>query len=154
PLRFDLHKVRLLSAGRNVAMKYTASLTNPKPPGEIDSEGNFGPWAATEPGDTPLDGDYVFDKADLGVFRGIAGILHSTGTFAGTLDTITAKGEATVPDFRLKESGNRVSLKTKFEVLVDGTNGNTELRPVIGTLGTTTFRTSGAVIKREDDHHR
>jgi hypothetical protein len=45
-------------------------------------------------------------------------------------------------------------LKTKFEVLVDGTNGNTVLRPVIGTLGTTTFTTSGAVIKHEDDKHR
>lgn len=154
PLQFDLHRIRLLSAGKNVAMKYKASLTNAKPPGEIDSEGNFGPWAATEPGDTPLDGDYVFDKADLGVFRGIAGILHSTGQFAGTLDTITAKGEATVPDFRLKNSGNPVPLKTKFEVLVDGTNGNTELRPVVGTLGTTTFTTSGAVIKYEDEHHR
>ena len=154
PLQFDLHRIQLLSAGRHVAMKYKAALTNAKPPGEIDSEGNFGPWAATEPGDTPLDGKYVFDKADLGVFRGIAGILHSTGTFTGTLDEITAKGEATVPDFRLKQPGHRVSLKTKFEVLVDGTNGNTVLRPVIGTLGTTTFTTSGAVIKHEDDTHR
>jgi len=154
PLQFDLHQIQLLSAGRYVAMKYKASLTNAKPPGEIDSEGNFGPWAATEPGDTPLDGDYVFDKADLGVFRGIAGILHSTGKFEGTLDEITAKGEATVPDFRLKKPGHRVPLKTKFEVLVDGTNGNTVLKPVIGTLGTTTFTTSGAVLKHEDEHHR
>lgn len=154
PLQFDLHEIRLFSAGRYVAMKYKALLTNAKPPGEIDSEGNFGPWAASEPGDTPLDGNYVFDKADLGVFRGIAGILHSTGTFSGTLDTITAKGEATVPDFRLKTTGHPVALKTKFEVLVDGTNGDTVLRPVIGTLGTTTFTTSGAVIKHEDDQHR
>ncbi len=154
PLQFDLHEIRLLSAGKNVAMKYKAFLTNAKPPGEIDSEGNFGPWAATEPGDTPLDGTYVFDQADLGVFRGIAGILHSTGNFEGTLDTIVAKGEATVPDFRLKRSDNRVPLKTKFEVLVDGTNGNTELRPVVGTLGSTTFTTSGAVIKHEEDQHR
>jgi hypothetical protein len=154
PLQFDLHQIRLLSAGKNVAMKYEASLTNAKPPGEIDSKGVFGPWAATEPGDTPLDGGYVFDNADLGVFRGIAGILHSTGTFSGTLDTITAKGEATVPDFRLKKPGRPVPLKTKFEVLVDGTNGNTVLKPVVGTLGTTTFTTSGAVIKHEDDKHR
>src|SRR5262245_26148371 len=104
PLRFDLHRIRLDSAGRNVAMKYKASLTNAKPPGEIVSDGNLGPWAAEEPGDTPLDGNYVFNKADLGVFQGIAGILHSTGQFEGTLDSITAKGEATVPDFRLKRS--------------------------------------------------
>jgi len=154
PLRFDLHRIRLESAGKNVAMKYQTSLTNAKPPGEIVSEGNFGPWTAEEPGDTPLDGNYVFEKADLGVFKGIAGILHSTGEFTGTLDSIAAKGQATVPDFRLKRSGNRVPLKTSFEVAVDGTNGNTILKPVIGTLGNTTFTTSGAVIKHEDDRHR
>jgi hypothetical protein len=154
PLQFDLHKIRLASAGKSVAMKYNASLTNAKPPGEIVSQGNFGPWAAEEPGNTPLDGSYLFDQADLGVFDGIAGILHSTGQFTGTLDSIDAKGEATVPDFRLKQSGNRVPLKTRFEVRVDGTNGNTILKPVIGTLGTSTFTTSGGVIKHEDDAHR
>jgi hypothetical protein len=135
-------------------MRYKASLTNAKPPGEIISHGNLGPWIAEEPGDTALDGKYVFEKADLGVFRDIAGILHSTGEFKGTLDSIAATGEATVPDFRLKRAGNRVPLKTKFEVAVDGTNGNTILKPVIGTLGKTTFTTSGAVIKHEADRHR
>ena len=154
PLQFDLHWIRLESAGRYVAMNYTAALTNAKPPGEIISKGRFGPWDAVEPGDSPLGGTYVFDKADLGVFKGIAGILHSTGEFDGTLDSITAKGEATVPDFRLKHAGNVVPLQTKFEVLVDGTNGNTTLKPVVGTLGKTTFTTSGTVIKHEDDPRR
>jgi hypothetical protein len=154
PLRFDLHWIKLESAGKNVAMQYTAALTNAKPPGEIISNGNFGPWDSDEPGDTTLNGTYVFDKADLGVFKGIAGILHSTGQFDGTLDSITARGEATVPDFRLKHTGNSVPLTTKFEVLVDGTNGNTVLKPVVGTLGKTTFTTSGTVIKHGDDKHR
>jgi len=154
PLQFDLHHIRLESAGQNVAMRYDASLSIPKPPGEILSKGGFGPWAAAEPGDSPLSGDYVFDKADLGVFKGIAGILHSTGRFEGTLDTVAAKGEATVPDFKLKRSGHAVPLKTQFEVLVDGTNGNTVLKPVVGVLGKTTFTTSGAVIKHEADLHR
>ena len=154
PLEFVLHYIRLESAGKNVPMKYNASLTNAKPPGEILSKGTFGPWAAGEPGDSPLAGDYIFDKADLGVFKGISGILHSTGQFEGSLDTITAKGEATVPDFRLKRAGNAVPLKTRFEVLVDGTNGNTVLKPVVGVLGKTVFTTSGAVIKQDGDAHR
>jgi hypothetical protein len=154
PLRFDLHRIRLQSAGRNVAMTYKGELTNPKPPGEIVAIGTFGPWSAAEPGDSPLTGDYVFNDADLGVFKGIAGILDSTGHFAGTLDAVTATGDATVPDFRLKSSGNIVPLKTKFEVLVDGTNGNVVLKPVVGTLGTTRFITSGAVIKHGGDAHR
>jgi hypothetical protein len=154
PLRFDLHHIRLDSAGKSVALKYHAALTNPKPPGEILSTGTFGPWDADEPGDSPLAGDYTFDDADLGVFKGIAGILDSTGQFEGTLSSITAKGEATVPDFRLKQSGNPVPLKTRFEVSVDGTNGNTTLKPVVGILGTTSFTTSGGIIRHESDQRR
>jgi len=154
PLLFDIHYLRLQPAGKDVAMKYDASLTNAKPPGEILSEGSFGPWMATEPGDTPVSGKYKFDNADLGVFQGIAGILASSGEFAGTLSTLSVHGEASVPDFRLKTSGNPVPLQTKFEVLVDGTNGNTVLKPVIARLGTSDFTTSGAIIKHEGQHHR
>jgi len=135
-------------------MKYHALLKNPRPPGEIHSYGAFGPWKAGEPGDTPLSGDYVFDHADLGVFVGVAGILKSTGRFEGQLNSITASGQATVPDFRLKRSGNRVPLVTKFEALIDGTNGNTTLKPVVATLGSTHFTTSGAVFKNDGDTHR
>jgi hypothetical protein len=154
PLRFDIHDLKLESAGPGVAMKYACALTNPRPPGEIHSFGSFGPWNAVEPGDTPLNGDYTFDHADLGVFSVVAGILQSTGRFEGELDSITARGEAYVPDFRLKRSGNPVPLRTKFEVLVDGTNGNTFLKPVEATLGSTHFTTSGAVFKHEGDMHR
>jgi hypothetical protein len=151
PLRFDIHDVALESAGKDVAMKYTAALTNPKPPGEIHATGAFGPWAAGEPGDTPLDGNYLFENADLGVFKGIAGILRSTGKFEGSLSSITARGEATVPDFRLKRAGNPVPLSTTFEILVDGTNGNTELKPVVATLGSTHFTTTGFVVRHDGD---
>ncbi len=154
PLDFNLTSVRLDSAGRNTAMKYKADLTNPKPPGHILSEGTFGPWNSGEPGDTPLAGDYTFKNADLGVFDAIAGILESTGKFQGTLDAINAKGEATVPDFRLKMSGNPVPLWTRFEVEVDGTNGNTVLKPVIARLGTTDFTTTGGVIRHEGEQQK
>jgi hypothetical protein len=154
PLHFDIYDLRLESLGRNVPMKYDATLTNPKPPGDIRSTGTFGPWASKEPGDTPLAGKYVFENADLSVFKAIAGILHSTGTFEGTLSELAVQGEASVPHFRLKRSGNRVPLSTRFEALVDGTNGDTILKPVHATLGTTEFTTSGAVIKHEGDKRR
>src|SRR5207247_2211924 len=63
-------------------------------------------------------------------------------------------GEASVPDFRLKMAGHRMPLTTRFDVLVDGTNGNTVLKPVIGRLGTTEFKTSGGVIKNESASKR
>jgi hypothetical protein len=155
PLRFDIHDLKLQSAGNTgAAMKYVCILTNPSPPGEIHSSGSFGPWNSVEPGDTPLNGEYKFDHADLGVYSTVAGILQSTGRFEGELDSITARGEAYVPDFRLKRSGNPVPLRTKYEVLVDGTNGNTTLKPVEATLGSTHFTTSGVVVKHDGDRHR
>ena len=154
PLSFDIQRLRLESAGKDIAMKYDAELTNPKPPGLIRSQGTFGPWVADGPGDTALAGKYTFEHADLSVFHGIAGTLNSTGQFEGTLDTIRAWGQASVADFRLKSAGNPVPLTTSFEVQVDGTNGNTILSPVKATLGSTHFTTSGAVIKREKKARR
>ncbi len=154
PLHFDLYEIKLASVAKEEAMRYEAFLTNPKPKGEIHSAGTFGPWASGEPSDTPLSGNYLFENADLGVFKAIAGILRSTGTFEGQLGAINARGEASVPDFRLKMAGNPVPLSTTFEVGVDGTNGNTTLKPVHARLGSTNLVTSGAVIKHDGDSHR
>ena len=154
PLEFDLHRIRLMDAGLHSPMRYEAELRNPKPEGEIKAAGHFGPWQRDEPGDTRLDGDYKFERANLGVFSAIGGILNSTGRFQGQLNDIAASGEATVPDFYLKASGNRLPLYTKFEVQVDGTNGNTVLKPVHGRLGRTSFVTSGGVVKHDGDQRK
>lgn len=154
PLEILLQELHLESAGLGQQMKYQASFTNPRPPGRIQSHGTFGPWRRDEPGDTPLAGTYDFSNADLGVFKAIAGTLHSTGNFAGTLSAVRVRGEADVPDFRLKSSGNRVPLATQFDAIVDGTNGNTVLQPVHAQLLNTSFQTSGAIIKREPNGRR
>jgi hypothetical protein len=153
-LRFDISSVHLESVGVNSPMQYHGALTIPKPPGTLHSQGAFGPWTASEPGDTPLHGDYKFEHADLGVFNEIAGILTSTGTFDGTLGAVEARGQASVPNFSLKSVGQPVPLVTQFEVLVDGANGDTVLRPVRARLGNTSFTTTGAVIKQEKQAHR
>jgi len=154
PLRFDIQRLRMEDVGNDTPMNYDAELTNPKPPGSIHSKGSFGPWVAKKPSDTPVAGDYTFEKADLSVFHGIAGILNSRGRFEGTLDEVHARGQATVPDFRLKSANNPIALSTSFDVIVDGTNGNTILSPVAATLGSTHFTTSGGVIKRDKNSRR
>jgi hypothetical protein len=153
PLEFQIRNIHLDAADEG-QVRYQADLFNPKPPGQIVSQGMFGPWEKDDPGGTPLSGNYDFDHADLSIFPAIAGILHSTGTFSGELSTITAKGQATVPDFRLKRANNPVNLQTSFEVLVDGTNGNTELKPVNAILGSTAFTTSGAILKQHGQTKR
>jgi hypothetical protein len=154
PLEFDLHRVVLESVAARQSMNYQATLTNPKPPGLIQATGTFGPWDAGSPSDTPLTGDYSLRDADLGVFNAIEGTLQSQGSFQGTLSSISAKGEAEVPDFRLRMAGRSVPLHTSFEALVDGTNGNTVLKPVRARLGSTAFTTSGAVLKHDGDANR
>jgi len=154
PLRFDIRSLQLESGVAGSPMKYDASLTNAKPPGKIHATGTFGPWRASEPGDTPITGDYLFENADLGVFAGIAGTLRSSGRFEGNLSAITVHGQASVPDFRLRMTGNPVPLSARFAVLVDGTNGNTILQPVAATLGSTNFTTSGGIIRHEANQPR
>jgi hypothetical protein len=154
PLEILLQELHLESAGLGQQMKYQANFTNPRPPGRIQSQGTFGPWQRDEPGDTPLKGDYDFSNADLGIFKGIAGTLHSSGRFGGTLSAVRVRGTATVPDFRLKTAGNPVPLQTQFDAIVDGTNGNTVLQPVHARLRNTFFVTSGAIVKREPNGRR
>jgi hypothetical protein len=154
PLDFTIHKLRLTTAGPGIAMRYTAELTNPKPPGRVRCHGSFGPWMSESPSQTPLDGEYIFEKADLGVFKGIAGRLDSTGRFAGRLDNIVADGETRTPDFRLRVSGNPVPLRTRFHAIIDGRNGNTLLDPVEATLGRTRFVVRGGVVRNAGEHGR
>jgi hypothetical protein len=151
PLEFELRKLKLESAGVGVAMTYTTTMTNAKPPGLIQCQGTFGPWNTESPAETAVTGKYRFDNADLGVFSGIAGILESEGEFAGPLNNLTVDGWANVPDFRLKNVQQAVPLKTKFHAIVDGTNGNTLLQPVEATLGATRFTCKGGVVRNKDE---
>jgi len=130
PLTFDISKLTLHSAGTTESMDFRATLTNPKPPGNIQSSGQFGPWENDEPSLTPVSGGYTFHDADLSDFRGLAGTLSSKGKYHGILERIEVNGTTDTPDFTLKISGHPVHLKTQFHAVVDGTDGDTYLQPV------------------------
>jgi hypothetical protein len=130
PLEFDLARLSLQSAAVDRPMTFRATLTNPKPPGVIESHGEFGPWNTPEPGATPLRGDYTFHNADLSVFNGISGTLSSDGSYKGQLARIECDGTTDTPDFAISTGGKPVDLKTKFHAIVDGLNGDTQLDPV------------------------
>jgi hypothetical protein len=130
-------------------MTFDATITNPIPKGLVKSRGTFGPWNRENPGGTPLDGRYTFDDADLAPIKGIAGTLSSKGAFAGQLDRITVSGETDTPDFRLDVAGNRVPLHTKFDAVVDGTDGDTYLNDVAATFLKTSLTARGAIVGAE-----
>ena len=89
-------------------MPFEATLTNGVPPGEIVTSGTFGPWGVDNPGDTPLQGTFTFDNANLDVFPGIGGMLSSKGTFRriGWGLHRNQNGETDTPDFMVDVGGH------------------------------------------------
>jgi hypothetical protein len=146
PLDFEISHLTLMHLAAGKAMDFEAELTNPKPKGSIESSGSFGPWIVADPGESAVNGKYRFEHADLSTFNGIAGMLSSTGTYAGSLRQMAVDGESDVPDFRLTSFGNAVPLHVRFHARVDGTDGNTWLEPVDATLGSSHFTTRGKVV--------
>jgi len=147
PLEFAIARFKLSNIASGGAMTFDAELTNPRPVGTIHSTGSLGPWLVADPGESPITGDYRFEHADLSSFKGIAGILSSTGHYQGTLRDLTADGESDTPDFRLTHFGNSLPLHTRFHARVDATNGDTWLDPVEATLGRSHFWARGQIVR-------
>ncbi len=142
-----IHDLHMKSVAAGHAMPFEATLTNAVPPGEIATRGSFGPWRHDEPGETPLDGAFKFDNANLGVFNGISGLLSAHGQFGGKLERIDVHGETDTPQFRVVKTGGRaVPMHTTYHAIVDGTNGNTILDDVHAKILNTTIVAKGAVV--------
>ncbi len=154
PHVFEIHHLSMNHVGLHHAASFVAELTNPTPPGEIDSRGSFGPWNAAEPGQTPLSATYSFAKADLGVFKGISGILSSSGQFGGVLDRIDVEGKTETPDFTVTSGGHSVALHTQFSATVDGTNGDTFLHPVNAQFLNSVVVANGGVVQTPGNQGR
>jgi hypothetical protein len=154
PTKFIIQTLNLRSIGAGKPMDFTAVLTNPKPQGHIESRGYFGPWNTDHPGSTALGGSYTFRDADLGTFKGIAGILSSDGFYQGTLDKIVVDGKTDTPDFQIKISGHKVALHTDFHAIVDGTDGNTYLEPVKAHFLHSSLIARGYVVRVQGEHGR
>ncbi|MCW5979207.1 MAG: hypothetical protein KIT09_14115 [Bryobacteraceae bacterium] len=149
PLRFDIYELTLREVAADRPMQFDARLKNAKPPGLIVSSGKFGPWEKDEPGDTRVEGEYSFKDADLSVFKGIAGILSSTGKYRGVLAELNVTGETDTPDFMVDAGLHRVHLKTSFNAIVDGTSGETLLKPVRARFGNSVVIANGGVVDVE-----
>ncbi|HEV2645510.1 MAG TPA: hypothetical protein VGU46_04010 [Acidobacteriaceae bacterium] len=152
PLVFPIRNVTLHDVGRDKAFPFEAWLVNAKPVGDIHSTGRFGPWVDDEPRDTPISGGYSFTHADLGPIKGVAGILSSTGSYAGTLGEIGVVGTTDTPDFSLDTAVHAVHLKTAFDATVDGTSGDTILNHVHATFLNTELEASGKIVRAGGRH--
>ncbi len=149
-LRID--HLRLDHVGESDPITFHAQFSNTEPPGEIRSNGRFGPWNGDDPGSTKLAGSYTYQHVKLGVFEGIAGTLSSKGKFGGTLGHIDAEGDLDVPDFKVAGSAHMVHLASSFHAVIDGTNGDTYLTRVESHFGRTTVISQGDVKGHPGQH--
>jgi hypothetical protein len=152
PLEFAIGNLKMKDVGPGQPMKFNATLVNPKPVGDIQSSGMFGPLQLDDPRDTPVRGTYSFSNADLSTIKGIGGTLSSTGEYSGTLSNIVVQGKTDTPDFRIAISGHPVPLHTEFHAVVDGTSGDTYLKPVNATFLHTSFTATGSVVRMTTPH--
>lgn len=150
PRIFDIFDLDMRDFANDRPATFTAALMNPLPKGRIETSGSFGPWEPEEPHLTKLDGRYVFKNADLNTIKGIGGILTSEGKYQGTLERIEVDGTADIPNFTVDLAVKPVHMMTKFDAVVDGTNGNTWLEQVDAQIGETLLHTKGAVVRAQD----
>ncbi|HET6200975.1 MAG TPA: AsmA-like C-terminal region-containing protein, partial [Candidatus Acidoferrales bacterium] len=153
-LTFLLHQLNVVSFQPEKPAEFYATLTNPRPVGEIQTHGRFGPWNGDEPSQAPVQGNYTFSRADLATFKGISGFLSSQGVFSGVLDYIQVDGKTQTPDFALTTGNHPVPLNTEFNAIVDGINGNTILNSVDAQLLNSSLLCRGEVAKMPGDAGR
>ena len=144
PMVFDIAHLKLTGVQPDEPIAYEADLINPRSTGIIHTNGKIGPWNVPDPGNTSLTGDYRFEHADLGDFKGIAGILSSDGHYQGTLRNLTVDGETSTPDFQLDRFKTPAPLYTRFHALVDGQTATRGSIRLTRFLTTRIFRSVGS----------
>jgi AsmA-like C-terminal region len=145
PLEFSIHSGDLKNLDGKGNVHFQVRLSNPEPPGEIEASGNLGPWKSGDPSQTPVSGQYTFQRADLSIFKGIAGILSSRGSFDGVLEHIAVAGFTDTPEFTVTSSRHKVELKNEFNAVVNATDGDVVLRKVDSQFRRTEIETTGSI---------
>jgi hypothetical protein len=150
PLIFNLHQLTFgnLIQGKRIAFHVT--IDNPLPPGRVEADGEFDPWNVSEISETPLSGVYTFTDANLSTLGGIAGTLASQGSFAGPANAVRVQGSTDTPNYEVKTAGHPLHLRTKFQAVVNCTNGDVGLQSIEGQFEKTSFEVAGDVAGKKN----
>lgn len=146
-LVFQIHHALFHDIGGRNTVPFQVSLHVPVPPAEVESSGSIGPWKDDKGTvrSTPISGKYVLNRADLGVFKALGGIVSSRGEFSGNLERLNVAGTTDTPDFEVKESGHQFHLSTQFRGVLDMQNGDLVLPSLEARLGNTNLIAHGSV---------
>lgn len=149
PQVYSMERLRLSLLSTDAPMAFDTALTTPDLPGQIVSQGSFGPWNGDHPGESPVSGEYSLNSADLSVFNGIQGALSSSGAYEGVLAYLNVRGEANVPDFAVNTGGAPVSMHARFAAIVDGTSGDIPLEAAEASFRKTTLTAQGGIYQKQ-----
>jgi AsmA-like C-terminal region len=83
------------------------------------------------------------------VFSGIGGELYSTGKFSGKLSELDVAGMTDTPAFYVSPNPHRVHLRTQFQAVVNGWNGDVSLKSVKAQFGSSTVLARGEIAGKE-----
>jgi AsmA-like C-terminal region len=154
PLHVELAHLRVANFTPDRAAEFTASLVSSEPRVEAPTSGRVGPWKASDPGSTPLQGTYRMPRFDLATVPGLKGLLSSKGRFQGALERLEITGTADAPEFSLNLSGRSQPLHASFQTVVDASDGSATIEHMNGSLQNSPFFGSGLVRKIQNDRLR
>lgn len=150
PLRFVFHKFEVRNLRGPGQSSFAAELENPLPHGELKVAGHFGPWNNSTPPKTALDGDYVLDRADLGVFHSISGLVSSKGRFSGIFENLDVQGQTSTPVLTVTSTHHGLPLQTDFLAKIDGATGDVVLPRVKAQFGRDELDVHGGIARDQD----
>jgi hypothetical protein len=145
PYRIGVDKLVVYDVSNNSAIHYKTIITNSVPPGKIHSTGVFGPWHPDDPGQTPVEGTYSYNDANLAAFSDFSGRLNATGRMKGRLGEIFTQGTADVKNFHVSETSHTRELKANYKARVDGTHGDTMLDDVEAQFNDSSLTVKGRI---------
>ena len=93
-------------------------------------------------------------NADLGVFKGISGILSAQQLWRARCDALRSKGKPTRQFSPVAAGGHAMPLHATYQATVDGTNGNTLLNQIDASFLQTALVAKGGVVGRPGVHGR
>jgi hypothetical protein len=85
--------------------------------------------------------------ADLSKYEALEGNLTASGKFQGTVAALGVKGEAELPQFRVRRKGPATAIRAHYTATVNGTTGETQLKEADVQFLRTRLAVSGSIGK-------
>ncbi|HWG20853.1 MAG TPA: hypothetical protein VG225_10005 [Terracidiphilus sp.] len=140
---FPVRLLHIENMRKGRALTYSVDMDNAIPHGRIRASGYFGPLNANSPGNTPLEGQFVFNQINLNEVGELHGTMASSGKFSGRLDTIHASAQTQTPDFAVKD-GQSTPISGSIDCTINGLNGDVVYHSMEARSGDTLVHAAGS----------